>query len=165
LPDYGVAPSATQSVWELRLSHWTGALPVLSIEMGWAYHKFDQLFGSYTYGDVPVFGFKSTSAGAPLDTYGRNIYVDTFNSTYGPGWQRENSFLTHRGTGTFCYGFYPHGSHPIGKGTKYRATAEGPGVAPDVMWQGSAPGPFDAAADATSNANLAALGDPKCKPN
>ena len=26
LPDYGVAPTATQAVWELRLSHWTGPL-------------------------------------------------------------------------------------------------------------------------------------------
>ena len=31
LPNYGVAPNATQSVWELRLSHWTGPLPELTV--------------------------------------------------------------------------------------------------------------------------------------
>jgi hypothetical protein len=165
LPDYGVAASATQSVWELRLSHWTGELPQLSIQMDWSYRKYDQLFGTYTYGGVPVFGFKSTSGGAPLDTYGRNIYVDTFNSAYGTGWKRDNSFLTHKSSGAFCYGFYPHGAHPAGNGTKYRATAEGPGVAPDVTWLGDPPGPYDKAADATANQAITALGDPSCKPN
>ena len=31
-------------------------------------------------------------------------------SAYGSGWRRENSFLSHHGTGAFCYGFYPHGN-------------------------------------------------------
>jgi hypothetical protein len=94
-----------------------------------------------------VHGFRSTAGGNPLDTFGRNLYVDTFNSAYGSGWKRENSFLMHKGTGTFCYGFYPHGSHPIGKGQRYRATIIGPGVTPDVMWQGNALGPYDASLD------------------
>jgi hypothetical protein len=165
LPDYGVAPTAVQSAWELRLSHWTGALPVLAINTDWSYRRFDQIFGTYTYGDVPIFGFKSTSGGAPLDTYGRNIYVDTFNSAYGGGWKRDNSFLTHRAKGSFCYGFFPHGAHPAGNGAHYRATAEGPGVAPDVTWQGTAPGPYDKAADATANQAITALADPSCHPN
>ena len=92
-------------------------------------------------------GFRSTAGGNPLDTFGRNLYVDTFNSAYGSGWKRENSFLMHKGTGTFCYGFYPHGAHPIGKGERYRATIIGPGVTPDVMWQGNALGPYDASLD------------------
>ena len=53
----------------------------------------------------------------------------------------------HKGTGTFCYGFYPHGSHPTGKGERYRATIIGPGVTPDVMWQGNALGAYDASLD------------------
>ena len=165
LPDYGVAPTAAQSAWELRLSHWTGALPVLSIQLDWSYRKYDQLFGTYTYGGVPVFGFRSTSGGAPLDTYGRNIYVDTLGSVYGAGWKRDNSFLTHRSKGAFCYGFFPHGSHPAGNGVRYRATAEGPGVAPDVTWQGVAPGAYDKAADTAANQAIAALGDSQCHPN
>jgi len=147
LPNYGVAPNATQSVWELRLSHWTGPLPELTVNTNWAYHKYDHLFGSFLYNGAPVHGFRSTAGGNPLDTFGRNLYVDTFNSAYGSGWKRENSFLMHKGTGTFCYGFYPHGSHPIGKGQRYRATIIGPGVTPDVMWQGTALGPYDASLD------------------
>jgi hypothetical protein len=147
LPNYGLAPDAKQSGWELRLSHWTGPLPELTVNTNWAYHKYDHLFGTFLYKGAPVHGFRSTAGGNPLDTFGRNLYVDTFNSAYGSGWKRENSFLMHKGTGTFCYGFYPHGNHPIGKGERYRATIIGPGVTPDVMWQGNAPGPYDASLD------------------
>lgn len=165
LPNYGVAPTPAQSAFEIHLSHWTGDLPVLTISTDWAYHVYDHLFGTFTYQDQPVYGFKSTPGGQPLDTYGRNLYVDTFNSAYGSGWKRENSFLTHRPTGAFCYSFNPHGSHPAGKGEQYRATIIGPGVAPDVMWQGPSPGPYDKAADEAANQQIAALNDTLCKPN
>jgi len=165
LPNYGVAPSGSQRVWELRLSHWTGALPVLEIQTDWSWHRFDHLYGRLTYGGTGVYGFRSTSSGAPLDTFGRNIYVDTFDSRYGDGWHRENSFLTHTGTGAFCYSFNPHGPHPAGNGVRYRATVEGPGVTPDVMWEGSSPGPYSSVADATANQAIANLGDRQCHPN
>jgi len=165
LPDYGVTPTASQSAWELRLSHWTGDLPVLDVQEDWAWHQWDHIFGTYTYDGSPVYGFTASSGGNPQDTFGRNIYVDTFDSAYGNGWKRENSFLTHTGDGVFCYSFNPHGSHPSGKGTKYRATVEGPGVTPDVMWQGNSPGPYNAVADATANAAITALGDAQCKAN
>ena len=165
LPNYGVAPSGSQGAWELRLSHWSGSLPVLEISTDWSWHRFDHLYGRLTYGGTGVYGFRSTSSGAPLDTFGRNIYVDTFDSRYGTGWHRENSFLTHTGTGAFCYSFNPHGSHPAGKGVRYRATVEGPGVTPDVMWQGTSPGAYDASADAAANSAIARLGDRQCHPN
>jgi hypothetical protein len=165
LPDYGVEPTAAQSARELRLSHWTGDLPVLTIQTDWAWHRWDHLFGTFTYDGKPVYGFKATSSGNPLDTFGRNVYVDTFDSTYGKGWVRENSFLTHTGTGAFCYSFNPHGAHPSGKGTRYRATVEGPGVTPDVMWEGKAPGAYDKALDATANAAISELGDRQCRAN
>jgi hypothetical protein len=165
LPNYGVTPTATSAVWELRLSHWTGELPVLTISTDWAWHQWDHLFGTFTYGGAPVFGFKSKSSGEPLDTFGRNIYLDTFNSVYGAGWKRENSFLTHTSTGAFCYSVNPHPGRPSGKGTKYRATVEGPGVTPDVMWQGDSPGTYDKAADLTANDAIAQLGDRQCRPN
>jgi hypothetical protein len=165
LPNYGVTPTASSAVWELRLSHWTGDLPVLTIDTDWAWHQWDHLFGTYTYGESPVFGFRSTPAGNPLDTFGRNIYVDTFDSTYGKGWKRENSFLAHTNTGAFCYSFNPHGPHPSGKGIKYRATVEGPGVTPDVMWQGSSPGAYVKDVDLQANDAIAQLGDAQCKPN
>jgi len=165
LPDYGVTPTAAQASWELRLSHWTGNLPVLTVQEDWAWHQWDHIFGTFAYDGSPVFGFKASGGGNPLDTFGRNIYVDTFDSAYGTGWKRENSFLTHTGDGVFCYSFNPHGAHPSGKGTKYRATVEGPGVTPDVMWQGNAPGPYDKAADLIANAAITALGDAQCKAN
>ena len=147
LPNYGLNPTPKQAVWELRLSHWTGDLPALTVNTNWAYRKFDHLFGSFQYDGSPVHGFKSTPGGNPLDSFGRNLYVDTFDSAYGVGWKRENSFLMHKNTGTFCYGFYPHGSRPAGHGEKYRATIIGPGVTPDVMWQGTSPGAYDESAD------------------
>jgi len=165
LPDYGVTPSAVQAAWEVHLAHWTGDLPQLTIQTDWAWHQWDHLFGSYTYDGHPVYGFKSTSAGAPLDTFGRNLYVDTYDSKYGAGWIRENSFLTHTNTGVFCYSFNPHGEHPAGNGTKYRATILGPGVTPDVMWEGTPPGAYDKTADETANQQIAALGDKQCRPN
>ena len=86
---------------------------------------------------------------------------------YGSGWKRENSFLTHKPSGGFCYGFYPHGAHPVGNGKRYRATVIGPGVTPDVMWQGPAPSAFDADRDATANAEQRTVlgSDPLCKIN
>jgi hypothetical protein len=165
LPNYGLAPTGFQGAWELRLSHWTGGLPSLQIDTDWAWHQWDHLFGTFTYGNGPVYGFRSTASGVPLDTFGRNVYVDTYDSSYGKGWKRENSFLTHTGTGAFCYSFNPHGSHPAGKGTQYRATVEGPGVTPDVMWQGVSAGAYDKSLDLEKNALIAQLGDRQCRAN
>jgi hypothetical protein len=151
LPNYGVAATGDRAAWELRLSHWRGLLPVLEIWTDWSYRRFHHLYGRLTYDGGGVYGFKSTRFGVPLDTYGRNVFVDTFNSAYGTGWKRENSFLTHEPTGGFCYGFYPHGPHPVGAGRKIRATVIGPGVTPDVTWEGPAPGTYDPAADAEAN--------------
>ena len=128
LPNYGLPAAGRSAVWELRLSHWRRELPKLTVHLNWAYKRYHHVFGSFTYLGQPVHGFKSTSAGVPLDTFGRNLYLDTLNSAYGQGWKRENSFLMHRGNGTFCYGFYRHGSRPEGHGGRYRATIIGPGV-------------------------------------
>jgi hypothetical protein len=165
LPNYGLRPSARQAVWELRLSHWTDELPVLEVKLNWAYRRFDHVYGRFTYAGNPVFGFRSTRFGNPLDTFGRNLYVDTFNSRYGRGWKRENSFLMHTGSGAFCYGFYPHGRRAAGNGRAYRATIIGPGVTPDIFWQSSAPGPYDRARDLAANDEIRSLGSRQCRPN
>jgi hypothetical protein len=162
LPDFGV-PGGRSAAPELHLSHWTGALPVLTVVTDHIPGKFDELFGTFTYDGGGVYGFKASSTGVPGDTFGRNIYVDTFNSAYGRGWKRENSFLTHGPNGSFCYLFARHGSHPAGDGSQYRATVEGPGVTPDVMWQGKAAGRLSAAAHAKIVAELRALHDPQCR--
>ena len=165
LPNYGLAPNAMQKSWELRLSHWNTDLAVLDIHTDWAHRgDFDHLWGKLTYLGNPVYGFHSTSTGMPLDNWSRNIYLDTYDSGYGKGWKRENGFLTHQRSGAFCYGFYRHGNRPIGNGTQYRATVDGPGVTPDVMWQGPEPGPYDAALDAIANAQekIDLAGDKNC---
>jgi hypothetical protein len=161
-PNYG----GTQGLWELHLSHWTGPPAELVIYQNWAYGRYRHLFGRLTYRGQGVYGFRATGAGSPLDGYGRNVYLDTFDSAYGNGWHRENSFLTHhRGhtLGDFCYGFFPHSGHPVGKGTKYRATVEGPGVTPDVMWAADDIGPFDREVQDQQQALERSWGDPKCR--
>ncbi len=151
---------------ELHLSHWRGPLAQLVINQNWAYGGFRHIFGRLTYDGVGVYGFRATPRGNPLDSYGRNVYVDTFDSAYGKGWHRENSFLSHhRGhtLGDFCYGFYPHAGHPSGDGTKYRATVEGPGVTPDVMWEGNDIGPLDQTIQDQMRSLERSWGDPKCR--
>jgi hypothetical protein len=168
LPNYGMPANARQSAWELRLSHWNTDLPMLDIHLDWIYHQhFEHLWGIFSYLDQGVYGFGNTLYGNPTDSWGRNIYVDTFNSRYGVGWKRENSFLTHNPSGGFCYGFFSHSAsgttRPPGNGSKYRATVIGPGVTPDAFWQGT-PVPYDPQIDQQENElRLEMLGnDPRC---
>src|SRR5260370_25327537 len=140
----------------MEISHWYGALPNLSAYTDWVYSgRFQEVFGQYTYDGTPVYGFGTTSVGAPTDSYGRLIYLDTFNSVYGQGWRRENSFVSHNPTGVFCYGFYPFDptkggyKHPAGwtgrrgprPGHPYRVTASGPRGTPHIPAPSSAPPP------------------------
>jgi hypothetical protein len=162
-------PGRAAAVWELHLSHWTGDdLPQLDLHANWAYRRFDHLFGRFTYRGQPVYGFASTDQGNPLDSFGRNLYLDTYDSAYGSGWHRENSFLMHKGSGDFCYGLYPHGDHPAGNGTRYRATIIGPGVTPDVSWEGTPLGSYNPAEDAVlageQRTFYASTGETRCKP-
>jgi hypothetical protein len=166
LPDYGLNPTQAQAQIEIHLSHWTGALPVLTVHTDWAYGgQWNHLWGTYTYDGQGVYGFHSTRQGAPLDSFGRNLYVDTYDSVYGPGWRRENSFLTHDPGGSWCYSVNPHGSHPAGTGSQYRLTILGPGVTPDVSLTVAAPGPYDRTAQGSDRTALSALGDPACVPH
>ena len=73
-------PSPSSRCGSFTLWPSSGDLPVLTIGTDWAWHQWDHLYGTYTYAGKPVYGFKSTSAGNPLDSFGRNIYVDTFDS-------------------------------------------------------------------------------------
>jgi hypothetical protein len=134
VPNFGArARLPVQRASELHVSHWTGPLAKLEVWTDWVYAgRYHHLFGRLTYNGGPVYGFSSTRQGVPRDGYGRNIYLDTFNSRYGKGWHRENGFLAHRPTGAFCYGFYPFTSRGSGNGSQYRLTVIGPGVTPDV---------------------------------
>jgi hypothetical protein len=167
LPVYGMPAAPGRDAWELRLSHWTGSLPRLEVQFGWTYRRFHQIFGRLTYRGLGVYGFDHTLRGVPLDDYGRNIYVDTLDSAYGSGWRRENGFLTHPPTGGFCYGFYPHGDRPSGRGVRYRATVMGPGVTPDAYWEGTPPREYDRSFDLRADSYLLALlgRDRRCEPH
>jgi hypothetical protein len=133
LPNFDGRSQSGLGTRELHLSHWSGAIATMDAWTDWVYGgRFHHLFGRLTYDGKPVYGFSATRVGSPLDGYGRNIYVDTFDSRYGKGWRRENAFLAHQPTGVFCYGFYKFTPRGPGNGTKYRLTAIGPGVTPDV---------------------------------
>ena len=167
LPGRGAIPTAGQAAWELRISHWSGPLPEFVIKLDWAYRRYDHLYGWYSYLGHPIFGFRSSATGIPYDAYGRNVYLDTYDSAYGPGWRREGGFLTQSPRGNFCWGFYPREGRPTGNGRRYRATIIGPGVMPDMYWESTAPGPYNPQLDATANAEQRELaaGSRYCKPN
>jgi hypothetical protein len=148
LPDLGFTPWTPQlrAMW-LEVSHWTGDVATLETGTNWVYSgRFQDVFGRFTYKGQPVYGFGTTRFGAPTDGFGSLIYLDTYNSVYGAGWHRENSFVSHNPTGVFCYGFYSFDPtkggyrHPAGAtakrgpgvGEQYRLTASGPGVTPNV---------------------------------
>ena len=142
--NFGIPPwKPGHGAWELRVSHWTGELPKLEVWLDWSYGgRWHHLFGRLTYRGVPVHGFSTTPTGDPLDRFGRVLYLDTLDSAYGKGWYRENGFVARRPDGTFCYGFVPHTTHrgerrPPGHGARYRLAVSGPGVTPDVVWEGA----------------------------
>jgi hypothetical protein len=185
LPDLGFTPwtPALRARW-LEVSHWTGPVAKLETGMDWVYNKrFQDLFGRYTYQGTPVYGFGTTPHGAPTDGFGRLIYLDTYNSVYGPGWRRENSFVSHNATGAFCYGFYSfdptRGGYKVppgqtarrgpGTGEKYRLFAEGPGVTPDVakvvpgLHRFNPRNPADVALQTEQSSVLRSYGDKSCR--
>jgi hypothetical protein len=157
LRDNGWNPkNSTESAWELHVSHWSGPLPDLWFKADWIYAgakggPYDHIYGTFTYRGNPIYGFGSTSAGAPTDSFARLIYMDTLNPPWKKGyrqvggWYRYNAFLTHRPHGDFCPGVYgaiagvPTRNKP-GRGTEYRVTANGPGVTPVVAWRDYGPG-------------------------
>ncbi len=133
-PNFGVLPwTVRQRSYSLRISHWSTPVAQVELHADWIYAgRFHEVFGRANYLGHPVYGFSSTSRGAPTDGYGRLLYLDTFGSAYGSGWRRENAFLPHRPNGVFCAGFYRHNGRGPGNGSRYRITMIGPGVTPDV---------------------------------
>jgi hypothetical protein len=154
LPLRGVAPFAPgQGDWELHLSHWAGDLATLQVSPHWTYGATLQgLFGRLLYDGKPVYGFH-TPSDRKGDRNARYFYIDTFDSAYGPGWKRDGAKVTHRPNGGFCYSFAPLPAPPpgypavpkvSGLGSRARVTVMGPGVTPDVQWEGPMLGRYDA---------------------
>ena len=120
-----------QRSYSLRVSHWTGPAAQVELHADWIYSgRFHEVFGRVSYRGQAVYGFAHDARGAPTDSYGRLLYLDTLDSSFGTGWRRENAFLSHAPTGVFCNGFYPHGRRGTGVGTRYRLRVIGPGVTP-----------------------------------
>ena len=177
--NFGLPPwRPGHGAFELRVSHWRGALPKLEVWLDWSYAgRWHHLFGRLTYRGQPVHGFATTATGDPLDRYGRVLYLDTLDSAYGAGWRRENGFVARNPDGTFCYGFVPHVSEqgeqrPAGNGRRYRLAVSGPGVTPDVVWEAEGLHDFDPAnpADVAREASMNQLqrtlvtGSKPCRP-
>jgi hypothetical protein len=105
-PMRGFAPfRPEQDALELHVSHWSGPLPALEVSPNWTYGgSLQGLFGRLTYRGEAVYGFRTPSA-TRSDSYARFVYIDTFNSVYGPGWKRDTGIVTHQPNGAFCYSF------------------------------------------------------------
>ena len=162
LPMRGFDPwKPNQAAMEFHLSHWSGPIAQLEVSPNWTYGgQWQGLFGRLTYAGLPVFGTRTPSA-SKRDSYGRYVYIDTRNSVYGPGWRHDAGKVLHLRNGAFCYSFVPQtpppgypDSAPRGPavGDLHRVTVMGPGVTPDVQWEGAPLGPYDSAQDAVYNA-------------
>jgi hypothetical protein len=162
LPMRGFDPwKPGQAVTEFHLSHWSGAVAVLEVSPNWTYGgRWQGLFGRLTYSGAPVFGTRTPTA-SRRDAYGRYVYIDTRNSVYGPGWKHDAGKVLHLRNGAFCYSFVPQvpppgypDTAPRGPavGDLHRVTVMGPGVTPDVQWEGAPLGRYDAGQDDAFNA-------------
>jgi hypothetical protein len=173
-PFHGNPPSEpAHDAWELRLSHWTGELAQLEVWQDWKYSaRFESLFGRVTYRGAPA--THPTRGTAGWATYIRRAYIDTLDSGYGPGWWRADAFSVHPPSATFCAIFAQsltdqYGTNR-GAGARYRVTVVGPGVTPDIVWEGASLGPWNPADPASvqheqqMNQLIVSLGDrdPRC---
>ena len=103
---------------ELRFSRWKGAPTVLTLGAVCCKWRSENVVGQATFHGRPIFGHHATSTGVPLDTYGRNVYLDTLRNG---AWRRMMGILTHRNTGRFSLWIRPYW-----RGTDYRGTIIGP---------------------------------------
>ncbi|MBC7644464.1 MAG: hypothetical protein H7123_05000 [Thermoleophilia bacterium] len=123
---------------ELRISHWTGALPVLTVTPDWSWRgRYNHIYGTLTFHGKPWYAETWDHATGEIhDGVGRNFAIESYNSDMGSGWRRVNAFLTHKPSGEYCFGFAPKDGY-TGRGdstvNKYRALVPGPAVTPDVF--------------------------------
>ena len=154
---------ATRGAWELRLSHWTGAAPRARTLDGLVLPSLPPSLRRLTYRDKGVFGFRVDTVRRParhvrpehLRRHLRLRRTDRLEA-------REQLPDPRPRRGLLLRLLPARSRTGSATGTRYRATVIGPGVTPDVMWQGPAPGAFDAAADAAGErrATRAARGRP-----
>ena len=103
---------------ELRLSRWRGAPTRLQL---WTYcckWRSEIVRGRATFHGRPIFGYRSTRQGVPLDGLGRNVYIDSYRRGR---WIRLMGILTHRPTGRFGLWIRRYW-----RGSQYRGKMVGP---------------------------------------
>jgi hypothetical protein len=103
---------------ELRFSRWRGAPTLLTLDAVCCKWHSENIVGQATFHGRPIYGYRATSTGNPLDKYGRNVYLDTRR---GARWQRMMGILTHRPTGKFSLWI-----RRAWRGTAYRGRIIGP---------------------------------------
>ncbi len=100
--------------------------------------------GAYRLGNVDIYG-PARRSGNPTNEFGRNVYIDTYDSDYGKGWRRVTGALTQPKGGNWCYEFSPKpaskGKLGVSKSNRYRITIVGPRALPDQRYTFTAP-PF-----------------------
>jgi hypothetical protein len=145
-----------QRAWEQHVSHWSGPLPELEVSPNWTYGgAWQGLFGRLTYLGTPVHAVEGVKG-----RYGRYAYIDTYDSSHGPGWRREAGVALHLRNGAFCFSFVPLVPPPgypsreprgPGDGKRHRVNVMGPGVTPVLTWEGAPLGRYNRAQDAVYN--------------
>ena len=120
---------------ELRFSRWYGAPTKLVLRAWCCKWRSEVARGRATFHGRPIFGYRNTPSGVPLDGLGRNVYIDSFRQGR---WVRLMGILTHRPTGKFGLWIRKHW-----RGTQYRAKMVGPNwgkmLGPDAAgWSASA---------------------------
>jgi len=116
---------------ELRFSRWEGEPTKLTLRVVCCKWGHVNVVGNASFHSRPIYGFKATRQGSPLDPYGRNVYLDSYR---GGQWDRMMGILTHRPTGSFSLWIRPEWT-----GAEYRGTIPGPNrgwtLGPDAFAQ------------------------------
>ena len=147
-PNYGLTATPKQSVWELRLSHWSGALPELTVNLNWAYRKYHHIFGSFTYLGRPVHGFKSTSRRQPARHLRPQPLPRHVRLRLRHGLDAREQLPDAQGHGQVLLRLLPPRRPAGGRGhasTARRSSA--PASLPDIYWEAEALGAYDQAFD------------------
>ncbi len=145
--NYGAKIGDRKYPYQLRVAHWSGPIATIQARANWSYAgRYQHLFGLVQYQGKGVFGFKHKLNGACQDRFCRNIAIDSYDSTYGPGWHRANAILVNAPNGQWCFGLTKKGTSGgaattgASKVGKYRVYLSGPGVTPDPMLTIQGPG-------------------------
>ena len=109
----------------------------LEVYPNWTYDgRWQGVFGRYTYLGQPIYGFGANAKGVPKDKYGRNLYIDTLNSAYGPGGSASRGSSRTRARAPSATascrsgrspGYPSQEVRPAAAGERHRITVGGPG--------------------------------------